>query len=294
VNQHAADAGDVVKHLLLAEVLHLEHRRIATYVDTHAGRPWNDVTRSEYEFSRKRQDEPAWADRFMESATSGALGRELSKARYTELLQQDCGAGAFWGPSGLSSRPVYPGSVGIARSSRAKISSWLCGERNDADRRMPRAALPPGSAYKTLFSIGEQAWREKLRRSLGPEACVLVDPFHLAARNGGPDWPDGLHARRFAVQAARQGALVLAWYSLHGPKTAATIENEVWAELNSPPLEPLNRLKVEVRWSQSQGQQMTGAGVVIANLTGKRTAERLELISRALEPLYGSVSIDRA
>jgi len=44
VNEHAADAGDVLKHLLLAQVLHLERGRIAVYMDTHAGRPWNDLT----------------------------------------------------------------------------------------------------------------------------------------------------------------------------------------------------------------------------------------------------------
>jgi 23S rRNA A2030 N6-methylase RlmJ len=44
MNPYAADPGDVVKHLVLAELLHVERRRITTYIDTHSGRPWNDLS----------------------------------------------------------------------------------------------------------------------------------------------------------------------------------------------------------------------------------------------------------
>jgi hypothetical protein len=78
VNPYAADPGDVVKHLVLAELLHVERRRITTYIDTHSGRPWNDLSRPGYTFAdADRQPRAAWADDFMKLAVSGVLGRDV-------------------------------------------------------------------------------------------------------------------------------------------------------------------------------------------------------------------------
>jgi 23S rRNA A2030 N6-methylase RlmJ len=285
VNEHAADAGDVLKHLLLAQVLHLERGRIAVYMDTHAGRPWNDLTQPGYRFCRERRRGPAWADEFMEAATSGALGRQVLEARYTALLRQ-----TFSNGSTLASPPVYPGSVGIACEllSGDAALEWFCGEQDRADRNALARELPKGAAiWDTLLAPTAMARVERLRRCVRPETFVLVDPFRLAqSGRRSPDWYDALCARRFTVQAARQGALVMAWYALHRPGTPAIIEKEIWDQLTTPPLRPTRCLKLEIRWSQSNSQALSGAGLIIANLARQDTAHQLDALAGALEPLY--------
>src|SRR5947209_4649065 len=88
----------------------------------------------------------------MERAVGGELGEDIKQARYTTILKTDHGAGAFWGRNGLASPPVYPGSVGIALASNLGVTRWLCGEANGRDRARLRAALPPGSVFKSLIS----------------------------------------------------------------------------------------------------------------------------------------------
>lgn len=40
MNSHAGNPGNVLKHLLLAELIHLIQP--TAFLDTHAGRPWNE------------------------------------------------------------------------------------------------------------------------------------------------------------------------------------------------------------------------------------------------------------
>ena len=277
MNPYAADPGDVVKHLVLAELLHAERRRITTYVDTHSGRPWNILRRPGYTFiDPQRQPCSAWADTFMELATSGKLGRDIKNAHYTKILQEDHGAGAFWGRSGLSSSPVYPGSVGIALASANNIASWFCGERNSWDQRQLRAALPPRSVFGSVLSGLPRA---RVEGSLGHNCLVLVDPFDLDDAES----QDARSARAFVIHAARQGAIVEAWYPLLTRKTPPSIA-EAWEGVR-------RGLKLEVWWSQGSGPPLKGAGIIVANV-GAYVAQRITALLRALEPVYGPTEIN--
>ena len=276
MNPFAADPGDVVKHLVLAELLSAERRRITTYVDTHAGRPWNTLGRPGYVFSDpNRRPRAAWADTFMELATSGKLGRDVKNAPYTKILHGDQGRGAFWGRSGLSSSPVYPGSVGIALASHNTIGSWFCGERNGGDQRQLRAVLPPRSVFGSILS---GAARARVEGSLGRNALVLVDPFDL--NDDGSE--DARSARAFVIHAARKGAIVQAWYPLYTRKTPANIA-EAWDDVG-------RGLKLEVRWSQGGGPALNGAGIIVAN-AGANTARRIKALMHAVESVYGPIAI---
>jgi hypothetical protein len=51
VNPYAADPGEVVKHLVLTELLHVGRRRITTHIDTHSGRPRNELSLRGYAFA---------------------------------------------------------------------------------------------------------------------------------------------------------------------------------------------------------------------------------------------------
>jgi len=277
VNPYAANPGDVVKHLVLAELLHAERRRITAYVDSHSGRPWNMLTRPEYTFiDPQRQPRAAWADTFMELATGEKLGRDIKNAHYTKILQEDHGAGAFWGSSGLSSSPVYPGSVGIALASATNIASWFCGERDSGDQRRLRAALPPRSVFGSVLS---GLARARVEASLGPSCLVLVDPFDLDDAES----EDARSARAFVIHAARRGAIVEAWYPLVTRKTPANIA-EAWKSVG-------HGLKLEVWWSQGGGPPLKGAGIIVANV-GARFARRITGLLRALESVYGTTEID--
>jgi len=274
VNPYAANPGDVVKHLVLAELLHVERHRITTYVDTHSGRPWNRLRGPGYKFNDPhRQPRAAWADTFMELATSGKLGRDLKNAHYTRILQVDEVTGAFWQRSALSSSPVYPGSVGIALAAGRDIATWFCGEHNSGDQKQLRAALPPRSVFGSVLS-GRA--RGKVERSLGDPALVLVDPFDLTDDKS----EDARSARDFVLLAARRGAIVEAWYPLFRPETPAKIA-KVWEGV------PCG-LRLEVRWSQGRG--LNGAGIIGANV-GSDATRRIATLVRALESVYGQTEI---
>ena len=279
MNPYAADPGDVVKHVVLAELLHVEGGRITTYVDTHSGRPWNPLRRPGYSFSDPwRQPRAVWADGFMELATSGELGRDVENAQYTKLLQANHGAGAFWGPSGLSSSPVYPGSVGIALASGRNIGSWFCGESNRDDQRRLRAALPPRSVFRSVLA---GSGRAQVERSLGRNTLVLVDPFNLDDEES----EDARSARALVIHAAHQGAIVEAWYPLFTRKTPACIA-EAWESVG-------RGLKVEVWWSRGTGPPLKGAGIIVANI-GAHAARRITALVRALERIYWPIEICEA
>jgi len=57
----------------------------------------------------------------------------------------------FWRRAGLSSRPVYPESVGIALASDLSVEAWFCGEINSADQKRLGTALPAGSGGPLRF-----------------------------------------------------------------------------------------------------------------------------------------------
>ena len=287
MNKHAANAGDVIKHLLLAELIHIEQRHIRTYIDTHAGRPWNNLTHPDYLFGSRNDEDPAWAARFMKEATDGTLGQIIQGAEYTKLLQIDGGHGRFWNGSRLSSPPVYPGSVAVAHmllSSHGNNIQWFCGEKDMADQAALASLLPGSVVESSLFPGSDPSLDDRLRRSLGPDALVFVDPFSLAARKG-TKGDDPWRARAFAVHAARQGALVVAWYSLRKPTTPTVIERELWSPLNNPPLQPRTLARLEIRWSQDTmklpSQPPTGAGMIMANLR-THTVDTLIGLSQAL------------
>lgn len=275
VNPYAANPGDVVKHLVLAELLSCERRHLTTYIDTHAGRPWNGVSKREFLFSHaERQPSVPWADGYMERAVSGELGEDIKQARYTKILNRDHGAGAFWGRNGLASSPVYPGSVGIALASDLAIKRWFCGEANSRDRGRLRAALPPGSVFTSVLS----RWgRTRVDPAIGPDACILVDPWDLSDTT----IEDSRKAQAFIADAVARGAIVEAWYPLSRPDTPATME-----EL----LQSLDRgMKLEVWWSPGTGPPLRGvlggAGVIVAN-AGTDTTRRLATLVSSLTPLY--------
>ena len=264
-----------MKHLVLAELLHVERRRITTYIDTHAGRPWNDLSRADYTFTgADRQPRAAWADDFMKLAVSGVLGHDVKSARYTKILERDLGAGMFWRRTAPSSRPVYPGSVGIALASDLNVEAWFCGECNSADQNRLRAVLPAGSVFKSLISAPGRA---RVDRAVGPNAFVLVDPFDLHSGS-----QDARAARDFVLHAAREGALVEAWYPLFARKTPAAIA-ATWQSV-------AHGLNLEVRWSAGNASTLRGAGIIVAN-PNARAARRIATLVTGLKPIYGKAEV---
>jgi 23S rRNA A2030 N6-methylase RlmJ len=263
-----------VKHLVLAELLHVERRRLTAYIDTHAGRPYNCLDTPGYQFGDpRRQPRAAWADEFMRRATSGDLGREIKSARYTKMLQEDRGGRCFWKGAGLASSPVYPGSLGIALASGPNVESWFCGECDPADQKQLRAALPPRSVFKSLLS---GPGRARVEASLRRSAFILIDPFDL----DDDEVDDARLAREFTAHAASRGAVVVAWYPLVTAKTPANVA-KTWSLLASG-------LKLEVRWSRGNG--LKGSGLVVANV-GERAAQRVRALWQALAPLYETIEI---
>lgn len=213
----------------------------------------------------------------------------IASAEYVRLLQQPGPGGCFWGPAGKCLPPVYPGSVALAHAiGQVHGWQWILGESNSTDRNLLLRLIPTATVAPSLLSPPTQVVADAVRARLNPGAFVLVDPS--ASR------PEGVmldgrtqNARAFIVHCARQGAVVMAWYGLHGPNTQNVIQSQVWKPLATGSLQPSGRLKVELRWL-SPGrsvQQMTGVGLIMANLQ-TQTALHMGGLARALGPLYGT------
>jgi len=258
MNKHAGNFGDVVKHLLLAELLERERSRIKTYIDPYAGSPVNDLSNAAYLYSRRSKRTRAaglpWADRYVQLASVGALRR----AQYTRILKN----------LDFPGRTLYPGSAQIAADVLGTHARLLLADNDASDARALRR-LPRARVARSLSP--DHPW---VAASLEQSAFVLVDPFNLRTDST---------AQSFVIAAARVGALVMAWYPLYGPTGHPDID-KLWNSLVVP---KSNRsVRVEVGWGRKDGASMCGAGMIISSVTSLATLRKLDGLRGGLQPLF--------
>jgi 23S rRNA A2030 N6-methylase RlmJ len=107
-------------------------------------------------------------------------------------------------------------------------------------------------------------------------ALVFIDPFNL---NRATD------ARVFAMAAAQRGTILVGWYPLFRLWTPKAIQ-ALYRRLQKNNAE--TRM-LEVNWSGTSSQAMSGVGMLLLNLSsGGDTIQHLCRLNRLLRPLFGS------
>lgn len=246
-NHHFANVGDVLKHLVLAEVLISEPP--GSYFETHAGSldyPLVD-----------RDPGPGGVWDFLVAAEAN---EELGVSAYVKILATTAGTEADPGR--------YPGSVGIALQILGPKARFVACDRDAATCRSLKTGLRAAGASDA--TVLQRDGLAALAASNTVDRLVLIDPFKIDERSpeaGMTSW------QAFADVVACGGAGLL-WYAVRYRD-----QRLVWPE------KVIERggtavWRGELRWSDS-AVGMGGCGLLATGL-GSRTMDRVEALFSAL------------
>ena len=239
---HAGNAGDVLKHVVLAHMLDYLNRKPTPYcaLDTHAGVGLYDLGGAE---ARATQEWRAGVGRLWEERPGGAAGAAL--APWYAVLDALNPSGAL---------RLYPGSPEIIlRLERAADRAVLC-ELHPHDARALAARYRRDGRAKVA---GLDGWKG-LGVHLPPRerrGLVLIDP-PFEARDEFVRLAEALRSshRRFAT------GIYLAWYPVKGGEDVKGFLRAVRA-LGLP-----KTLRIELNWRQpNHPGRFDGAGLILVN-----------------------------
>jgi 23S rRNA (adenine2030-N6)-methyltransferase len=240
---HAGNHADVLKHLVLCEVLrHMaEKAKPFTLIDTHAGAGGYSLE------SRYAQKTAEAADGIERLWPRDDLPSAL--ARYVALVREFNGGGAL---------EQYPGSPSIAAMLLRPTDPLHCYELHPTDERILRAALSRRANSKSVMADGFAA----LANELPPPSrrgVVLIDPpYELKT-----DYAKTLGATREALQRFATG-VVLIWV----PQVALVEARELPRRLlNAAAAAPKGALHARLTVAEpgERGFGMTGSSMLVIN-----------------------------
>lgn len=268
MNPWCGNRGDVLKHLVLCELLvHLGGSDV-TYVDPLAGRPFNHLMDAEYEFSRRGTAKAGWADQFLTAVEAGPC-QALAETPYVGLLTESHPEGTFWQEGSIGADPVYPGSAGFAWLLWGSAARWVCGDSSITDRAELRLLL--GRDAVRDEQVGAPGGWDKMVGVGAPATLVLVDPFDLTARGSLAE-----AARGLVYAAAYRGATVAAWYP-RGPR----FDPQAIAGLTIRLRTLTAKVSIiESSWDKLGGSGLTGAGMLLVGLDRQKATEIGSLVQQ--------------
>lgn len=241
MNHHFGNVGDVVKHLVLCELL---RGHPTEYVETHAGDP---------DYALEQLRERAWGVRDLLDDADG----DLSSTAYLRLLRGHVHAGRCPGSVGLALGLLEPGTT-LYRLWDIDRESW---------RRIREAFVLRGAGDRLHLS-GSDGLGGALTMAPCRGRLTMIDPFHLDAREDGPD------SLELATTLWGCGEQVMLWY----PRVTEPIAQSNAVEA----LEHESALSVRAAVRQrADDAGLAGCGVVI--LGAPRTS--LERVHRAVAAL---------
>lgn len=287
MNPQAGNFGDVIKHLILAEIV-ANIKRPLIYIDPYAGRAENHLAKNKRYRFNGRTNAAGWADSFCREAQKD---ERLKNSAYVEAMKSFNPKGFNWIPhksmrgtvlpKRRNTDPVYPGSVGLVRKVRenALPTYFICADTNRVTRGNLRGKLKDNKPLILenaqdisdnwewlLFARGVA--RRKVSQTLpfskdwllfGLARVLLVDPFNLTKNS-----EDGCLYCDPITKATQDGAIVIAWY----PRGKGYGEIKISQLLKQAPRGTL-ALEIKLDWPDppQKGTAMTGAGVYVANLS---------------------------
>lgn len=246
-NHHFANVGDVLKHLVLAEVLAGERPR--TYFETHAG---------SLDYSLLDRDPgPGGVWDFLEAARGDET---LGTSRYAKVLATSVGTEADPGR--------YPGSMGVALQILGPRTRLIACDLDPASCRSLDAGLRAAGASDATVLEGDGL--AALTASNPMDRLVLIDPFKIDERSPGA----GVTSWQAFTDIVASGAAGLLWYAIR-----YLDQRLVW------PAKMIERggtavWRGELRWSDST-VGMGGCGLLATGLSST-TMERVAALFGAL------------
>lgn len=231
---HAGNHADVLKHVVLCHVLDYLNRKPKpwTYLDTHAGRGFYDLTSVA---ARKTGDAESGIYR-LKNAQRIPPGLQ----RYMDIVD--------------SSGDGYPGSPAIAAVfARIDDRLILC-ERHPADfRQLDEASVVFGRHVRCLEGDGYNAVRAWLP-PLSRRGAILIDPSYELAS----DYTDVVDALKAGLTRFATGIFMI-WY----PHLSANDGRELARRLQSATDRPWLDIKLDV--TDAQRANLFGSSVFVVN-----------------------------
>lgn len=203
-NTYAANFGDVVKHVVLCDMI--ERERPNRYLESHGGRLDYDLT--------DLQPGP------------GGVWDFLDRADDRERLRSSAYASLIGPAAGTPSRPgTYLGSIALADAVLPPHADVVAFELSAESAESLRDGLTKrGRANEVLVADG----LDGVCRLGRPGDFVLLDPFDVGAR------VDSLTAAEAFAALAAHGVRSLLWYAIYTPDEADTWIAEVQSGLDVP------------------------------------------------------------
>lgn len=243
MNHHFGNVGDVVKHLVLCELL---QERPDEYVETHAGDP---------DYSLDQLRERAWDVRDL----LGSADADLGATAYLRLLRSHVRAGRCPGSVGLALGMLEPGT-----------SHFRLWDTDGQSRHRLRAAFGRRGAGERLYLSGSDGLSGALALSPHLGRLTLIDPFRLEDRDDGPD------SLELTTTLSRCGEQVMLWY----PRVREPLETR--EALEDLERESALSVRVEVRERIGQAG-LAGCGIIILGAPAaarERAHDALAALSR--------------
>ena len=243
---HAGNHGDVLKHLVLAEVLrHMgEKDKAYTLIDTHAGA-------GGYSLEGRYASKKGEVEGGIAALWDQPQGLPEAVARYLELVA------AFNG--GLGAKLTqYPGSPAIAQQLMRPQDPLHAYELHPTDERILRAFLGARAHTRVQMADGFA----NLSRELPPPSrrgVVLIDPsYELKA-----DYGKVVAAVREVLTRFAQ-AVVLVWYPLVQLVEAVQLPKRLRTAAAAAPKGWLDA-QITVQAADARGFGMMGSGMFVIN-----------------------------
>ena len=243
---HAGNHADVLKHLVLAQVLvHMAAKaKPFSYIDTHAGAGGYSL---ESRYAQKNAESVTGIERLWERTD---LPPAL--AHYVALVRN------FNGGASLKTLEQYPGSPAIAHLLLRPTDPLHCYELHPTDEKILRAYLVERPNAKVTLADGYAA----LAKELPPPSrrgVVLIDPSYEIKT----DYVRTLAAVREALDKFAQ-AVILVWV----PQVALVEARELPRRLGNAAADaPKGWLHAQLTVAPpgAKGYGMTGSSMVVIN-----------------------------
>ena len=243
---HAANHGDVLKHLVLSEVLrHMgEKDKAYTLIDTHAGAGGYSL---QGRYAQQRAEYLDGVARLWEAPE----GLPEAVRRYLDLVRE------FNGGPGAELHQ-YPGSPAIAQALLRPHDALRLFELHPTDERILSSFL--GSRPHTRITMGDGF--EGLGRELPPPSrrgVVLIDPSYEIKT----DYARVVHAVREVMSKFAQ-AVVMVWYPLVQTVESVQLPKRLVSAAAAAPKGWLHAT-LQVQAADARGFGMMGSGMFVIN-----------------------------
>jgi 23S rRNA (adenine2030-N6)-methyltransferase len=245
---HAGNHADVLKHLVLCEVLrHMAAKdKPFTLIDTHAGAGGYSL---ESRYAQKKNESEAGIARLW-----GRADLPPALARYVALVRQFNGGG--------DTLMQYPGSPSLAAMLLRPTDPLRCHELHPTDERILRAALAERPHTKVSLTDGFAAFANELPPP-SRRGVLLIDPSYEMKT----DYVRTLGAVREALQRFATG-VILVWV----PQVALVEARELPRRLLNaaaaaagPSKKGALHARLTVAEPGERGFGMTGSSMVVIN-----------------------------